>query len=241
MSSARPAAPVYVHNAGLRSGTREVVAPQLRFVHRLDYATSGVLLMALNRKACGAAGALFEGRKAAKQYLAICYGHIPKEGISINQPIAPFQVAAGEETMCPTGSEGSKDFRMCIGSVENPGKDAQTEVKVIAHGSFMGKPVTKVLLLPRTGRRHQLRVHMAQLGTPIIDDPRYFNIENWMPAPGLGEGLHLHARRIALPLRNGKRIDISAPLPPHMRQSFDALGFDADRYDAQSVDPEEGA
>ena len=98
-----------------------------------------------------------------------------------------------------------------------------------------------VTLKPVTGRTHQLRVHMAQLGTPIIDDPRYFNIENWQAAPGLGEGLHLHARRIALPLRNGKKIDISAPLPPHMRQSFEALGFDPDRYDAQNTDPESAA
>ena len=58
-----------------------------------------------------------------------------------------------------------------------------------------------------------LSVHMAQLGTPILDDPRYFNIENYQPAEGLGHGLHLHARRIALPLRNGKRLDVSAPLP----------------------------
>ena len=66
-----------------------------------------------------------------------------------------------------------------------------------------------VTLKPVTGRTHQLRVHMAQLGTPIIGDPRYFNIENWQGAPGLGEGLHLHARRIALPLRSGKRLDVS--------------------------------
>ena len=81
---------------------------------------------------------------------------------------------------------------------------------------------------------------MAQLGTPIIGDPRYFNIENWQGAPGLSEGLHLHARRIAIPLRNGKRLDISAPLPPHMRASFETLGFDPDRYDV-SGDPEDGA
>ena len=82
--------------------------------------------------------------------------------------------------------------------------------------------------------------HFPQLGTPIIGDPRYFNIENWQGAPGLSEGLHLHARRIAIPLRNGKRLDISAPLPPHMRASFEALGFDPDRYDV-SGDPEDGA
>ena len=69
-------------------------------------------------------------------------------------------------------------------------------------------------------------------------DPRYFNIENWEPAPGLGEGLHLHARRITLPLGSGKRLDVSAPLPPHMQQTFDALGFNADRYDLEDEDPE---
>ena len=95
-----------------------------------------------------------------------------------------------------------------------------------------------VTLKPVTGRTHQLRVHMAQLGNPIMGDPRYFNIENFQGAPGLGEGLHLHARRIRLPLRSGKVLDVSAPLPPHMVQSFDALGFDADRYDVKDQDPE---
>jgi 23S rRNA pseudouridine955/2504/2580 synthase len=79
---------------------------------------------------------------------------------------------------------------------------------------------------------------MAQLGNPILDDPRYFNIQNYEGAEGLGQGLQLHARRITLPLRNGQKLDVSAPLPPHMQQSFDALGFDADRYDVQDVDPE---
>jgi len=79
---------------------------------------------------------------------------------------------------------------------------------------------------------------MAQLGNPILGDPRYFNIENWQAPEGLAEGLHLHARRITLPLRSGKKLDVSAPLPPHMQETFDALGFDAARYDAQNVDPE---
>jgi 23S rRNA pseudouridine955/2504/2580 synthase len=80
---------------------------------------------------------------------------------------------------------------------------------------------------------------MAELGTPIIGDPRYFNIENWDAPGSMGEGLHLHARRIALPLRNGRRLDVSAPLPAHMLTSFEALGFDPNRYDVQSTDPED--
>ena len=96
-------------------------------------------------------------------------------------------------------------------------------------------------LKPVTGRTHQLRVHMATLGNPIMGDPRYFNIENWQGAPGLGEGLQLHARRIQLPLQSGKMLDVSAPLPPHMVQSFEALGFDAERYDVKEQDPEDDA
>jgi 23S rRNA pseudouridine955/2504/2580 synthase len=94
-----------------------------------------------------------------------------------------------------------------------------------------------VTLKPVTGRTHQLRVHMQQLGNPIIGDPRYFNIENWQGAPGLGDGLHLHARRIRLPLQSGKILDVTAPLSPHMQQSFEALGFDPDRFDVKDEDP----
>jgi 23S rRNA pseudouridine955/2504/2580 synthase len=80
---------------------------------------------------------------------------------------------------------------------------------------------------------------MAQLGNPIIGDPRYFNIENWTAPEELGQGLHLHARRISLPLPGKNRLDVTAPLPPHMLQTFDALGFDSERFDAQDGDPED--
>jgi 23S rRNA pseudouridine955/2504/2580 synthase len=97
-----------------------------------------------------------------------------------------------------------------------------------------------VSLKPVTGRTHQLRVHMMELGTPILDDPRYFNLDNWnwQRPDALGQGLHLHARRISLPMRGGKRLDVSAPLPQHMAQTFDVLGFDAALYEA-SEDPED--
>jgi 23S rRNA pseudouridine955/2504/2580 synthase len=104
-----------------------------------------------------------------------------------------------------------------------------------------GRRFAWVTLKPVTGRTHQLRVHMAQLGTPILGDPRYFNIQNYERSEGVADGLHLHARRISLPLRNGERLDVSAPLPPHIQHTFDALGFDAGRYDVQEVDPEDVA
>jgi len=180
------------HNSGMR-GVESAGPPLLRFAHRLDYATSGVLCLALNRKACGAAGSLFESRAACKQYLALCYGHIKPEGMMINAPVAPYKAPQGQETMCPTGSDGAKDFRMCIGDADNPGKDAQTEVKVIGHGTFMGKPISKVLLLPKTGRRHQLRVHMAHVGHAIVGDYTYCG-------DGAAPRMMLHAWSLALPL-----------------------------------------
>ncbi len=123
--------------------------------------------------------------------------------------------------------------------VPNGTPGAQHSMSYYSTTDMASRRFAWVTLKPVTGRTHQLRVHMAQLGTPILGDPRYFNIENWEGAPGLGEGLHLHARRIRLPLRSGKTLDVSAPLPPHMQQSFDALGFDANRFDVQDEDPEE--
>ena len=117
--------------------------------------------------------------------------------------------------------------------------DAVHSVTYYSTTDTAGRRFAWVTLKPMTGRTHQLRVHMAELKTPILGDPRYLHIENWQPPEGLAEGLHLHARRITLPLRSGKILDVSAPLPPHMAHTFAALGFDPDRYDVQEIDPED--
>src|SRR5258707_13947035 len=94
-------------------------------------------------------------------------------------------------------------------------------------------------LKPVTGRTHQLRAHMAHIEHPIIGDPKYFQIENWELPGGLQNKLHLLARRIAVPHPRGGVIDVTAPLPPHMQQSWNLLGFDATRYDPILDAPEE--
>jgi 23S rRNA pseudouridine955/2504/2580 synthase len=80
---------------------------------------------------------------------------------------------------------------------------------------------------PYTGRTHQLRVHAAHIGHPILGDPKYFDAdENWTLPGGMQNRLHLHARRIIIPNPAGGSIDVTAELPPHMVQSFNLIGFD---------------
>ncbi|WEJ57122.1 RluA family pseudouridine synthase [Devosia sp. FJ2-5-3] len=194
-----------------------------RLVHRLDRDTSGCIIVAKTAAAAKHFGSVFRSRSARKIYWAIVAGNpTPRQG-EISCFLAKQVTADGEQMVV----------------VRNGTPGAQHSSSYYSTTDTASRRFAWVTLKPVTGRTHQLRVHMAQLGTPIIGDPRYFNIENWQAAPGLGEGLHLHARRLSLPLRNGKRLDITAPLPPHMRESFDALGFDADRYDVQSTDPED--
>jgi 23S rRNA pseudouridine955/2504/2580 synthase len=195
-----------------------------RLVHRLDRDTSGCLVVAKTKAAASHFGTVFRSRSARKIYWAIVAGNPHPQQGEISCFLARQSTADGEQMVI----------------VKNGTPGAQHSMSYYSTTDTASRRFAWVTLKPVTGRTHQLRVHMAQLGTPIIGDPRYFNIENWQGAPGLSEGLHLHARRIAIPLRNGKRLDISAPLPPHMRASFETLGFDPDRYDV-STDPEDGA
>ena len=96
-----------------------------------------------------------------------------------------------------------------------------------------------VSLKPVTGRTHQLRAHMAHIDHAIIGDPKYFNKENWELPGGLQNRLHLLARRIVIPHPRGGVIDATAPLPPHMLQSWNLLGLEADRFDPIENAPEE--
>ena len=194
-----------------------------RLVHRLDRDTSGCLIVAKTKQAASHFGEVFRSRSARKIYWAIVAGNPhPQQG----------------EISCFLMRQGTDDGEQMV-VVKNGTPGAQHSMSYYSTTDTASRRFAWVTLKPVTGRTHQLRVHMAQLGTPIIGDPRYFNIENWQGAPGLSYGLHLHARRIAIPLRNGERLDVSAPLPPHMRHSFETLGFDPDRYDV-SGDPEDG-
>lgn len=194
-----------------------------RLVHRLDRDTSGCLLVAKTRAAASHLGKVFKTRSARKIYWAVVVG-VPK----------PPQ----GQISCFIAKRGTDEGEQMV-VVENGDDGAQHSMSHYSVTDQAANRFAWVTLKPVTGRTHQLRVHMAQLGNPIFDDPRYFNIENWERPDSLGQGLHLHARRLSLPLPNGKRLDVSAPLPPHIQHTFDRLGFDASRYDAQNYDPED--
>jgi 23S rRNA pseudouridine955/2504/2580 synthase len=104
------------------------------------------------------------------------------------------------------------------------------------HYSVIDRVASKlawVSLKPVTGRQHQLRAHMALIGHAIIGDNKYGGDKDL--APGIEPKLHLHARRLVLPhpVPGEPKIDVTAPLPEHMRRTWELLGLDPERYDAE--------
>lgn len=211
------------HMDGLLKSLTSKQGEAPRLVHRLDRDTSGCLIVAKTKAAATHFGKVFSSRSARKIYWAVVWGNPhPRQG-SISCFLAKQATTDGEQmVVVPQGTP-----------------NAQHSMSYYSTTDTAARRFAWVTLKPVTGRTHQLRVHMAQLGNPILRDPRYFNIENWAYPDEIGEGLHLHARRISLPLPGGNRLDVTAPLPPHMLHTFDVLGFDPDRFDAQDGDPEE--
>ena len=198
-------------------------AQRPRLVHRLDKDTAGCLLVAKTRFAAAALAKTFRTRSARKIYWALVAGvPKPKQG-RISTFLAKQEVE--EDSFMRIARHGEKD--------------AVHAVTYYAVVETAAQKLAWISLKPVTGRTHQLRAHMAHVGNPIVGDPKYFNIENWELPGGMQDKLHLLARRISVPHPRGGTIDVSAPLPPHMEQSWNLLGFDAKRYDPIVDAPEE--
>jgi 23S rRNA pseudouridine955/2504/2580 synthase len=198
-------------------------AQRPRLVHRLDKDTAGCLLVAKTRFAASALAKTFRSRSARKIYWALVAG-VPR----------PHQ---GRISTYLAKQEVEEDSVMRI--AKHGDKDAVHAVTYYAVIETSAQKLAWISLKPVTGRTHQLRAHMAHVGHPIVGDPKYFNIENWEFPGGIQDRLHLLARRIVGPHPRGGTIDVSAPLPPHMQQSWNLLGFDAQRYDPIVDAPEE--
>lgn len=214
------------HVDGLLEALRGKDGEKPRLVHRLDKDTAGCLIVAKSRYAAQVLAKTFRSRSARKIYWAVVAG-VPR-------------VAQGRISTYLAREEANDngDARMRIARHGDEGAShALTYYAVIDNA---GQKLAWLSLKPVTGRTHQLRAHAAHIGHPIIGDPKYFDIENWELPGGIQNKLHLLARRIVIPHpRTGKAIDVTAPLPPHMQQTFNLLGFDATRYDPIVDAPEE--
>lgn len=212
------------HIDGMLEALTDRQGQRPRLVHRIDKDTAGCLLVAKTRFAASAMTRSFRSRDTRKIYWALVSGVPRTRQGRISTFVAREDLPEGDSRMrvARHGEEGASHALTYYAVVE-------TSAQKLAW----------VSLKPVTGRTHQLRVHMAEIGHAIVGDPKYFNRENWELPGGIQNRLHLLARRIVIPHPRGKGvIDVSAPLPPHMQQSWNLLGLDAKRYDPIEDAPE---
>jgi len=202
---------------------RDAKGQKPRLVHRIDRETSGCLLVAKTRFAATHLTGAFRHRSARKVYWALVVG-VPK----------PKQ---GRISTYLAKDESDDDTIMRVAAHGDEGASHAVTYYAVVEAS--ANKLAWVSLKPVTGRTHQLRAHMDHIGHPIVGDPKYFNKENWALPGGLQNRLHLLARRIVIPHPRGGVIDATAPLPPHMLQSWNLLGLEHDRFDPIENAPEE--
>lgn len=179
-----------------------------RLVHRLDRDTSGVLLLARSARAAERLGNAFRGRDARKVYWAVTMGvPDPRQG-KIDLPLGK------------SGGRGNEKMRPDL----EEGRSAVTLYSVL---ETAGKHLAWVALWPWTGRTHQLRAHMAAIGTPILGDGKYAGADAHLQGLKVARSVHLHARSILLPHPSGTgKLYVEAPLPPHLSETYATFGFE---------------
>ncbi|MEO0981217.1 MAG: RluA family pseudouridine synthase [Pseudomonadota bacterium] len=192
-----------------------------RLVHRLDRDTSGVLLLARTPAAAARLTELFRSRDMDKVYWAVT--------VKVPNP------RAGQvRSWMAKGAGPGEDKERMVAAVQTDegARHAITNYAVIANA---GQRAAWVALKPETGRMHQLRFHMMEIGTSILGDAKYATRRE-VPQ-GVAKGLHLHARALIVPRKRGGPILIEAALPPHMTETFETLGFDPREAGPDPLEP----
>ncbi len=196
------------HIDGMLDALRFGYDERPRLVHRLDKDTSGLLLIARTGQAAKRLAESFRDRATEKLYWAVVVGVPPRPDGAIDLPLAKRPGARDRETMQV---------------------DPETGQKALTHYRCMdrsGKRAALLALWPRTGRTHQLRVHCAAIGCPILGDRKYGGEEALLAAVADARRLHLHAHRLVLPHPSGKgTLSVMAEPPPHFRRTVEAFGF----------------
>ena len=187
-----------------------------KLVHLLDKDTSGVLLVARTSRAAASFSKSFSSRTARKVYWAIIVGVPSIEDGMIELPLAKQPGTGGE--------------KMCVD--EENGAPSRTRYRVIDRA---GNNAAWVELQPLTGRTHQLRVHMAAIGHPIVGDGKYGGRDAFLTGT-ISRKMHLHARRLRVDHPDGGHIEVRADLPQHFLESLKDLGFELPDGDALPLD-----
>ncbi|MEP9357948.1 RluA family pseudouridine synthase [Sphingomonas sp. KR3-1] len=187
-----------------------------KLVHRLDKDTSGALLVARTARAAAAFSKSFSSRTARKVYWALVVGVPSIQDGMIELPIGKQPGTGGEKMQVD----------------EKEGQPARSRYRVIGRA---GNRAAWVELQPFTGRTHQLRVHMAAIGFPIVGDGKYGGPEAFLTG-GISRKMHLHARRIRVDHPDNDKIDVTAALPHHFAESLHTLGFEEAEGDALLLD-----
>lgn len=177
-----------------------------RLVHRLDKDTGGLLVTAKTRKSSQWLTEAFRKRQIDKEYWALIKG--------VPQPLEG-RIDAKLEKSGPAGAEKAR--------VSDDGQVAVSDYQVI---DMAAQKACFVALRPITGRTHQLRAHMALIGTPIVGDGKYGGIE--AKVEGLAPKMHLFCRKLTIPRPGRRPLVLEAPLTGHMKETWKLFAFSED-------------
>ena len=196
------------HRRTMHSG--QVTQNRPGIVHRLDKDTSGIIIIARNQKYFEYLKKLFQEHKIKKTYLALVWGEIKNKKGVIEKPIF---LKPG--TIKRTVHKGKME-KSAITEYE---KVTSYKLQVTSKNKAKEEVFTLLKIIPRTGRTHQIRVHLASIGHPVIGDSLYGPKKNPL---GL-ERQFLHAKSLEFNLAEGKRIKIEADLPEELQKVLDFL------------------